>query len=266
MNTGTPVKRRIAKLVWVENLGGELFHGLPVLPDMGLSVSAWFALLFSRSSHTRHQLSQFLSLLPFGLIFGLCLRFCDSPGEPAGKRGFRVSSWVIKSTASKGSLRFLIAGPDRLTHETRIAFVYQIDRTDLSAKSYDVFHRKVEQVRGPGLCANDSPALIHSIFEQHEESLTAKMSRRLRTANDKISDIGIGYDVAYDLFNPDAFSLEGSGKSCATLHAQPDQAFNIRWDVFLVIDEDYSDCDRGKVVAAEVSTVLRRIIRMGFYF
>ncbi len=97
-------------------------------------------------------------------------------------------------------------------------------------------HWQVEKIGGECLGTDDPPALVRAIFEQHEESITRLVSRRLRPEDHEIADVRVSHDVTYELFDADVFSLDGAGEGGPAFQADPDQALYVRRNLFLVIN------------------------------
>jgi hypothetical protein len=77
--------------------------------------------------------------------------------------------------------------------------------------------------------------LVHTIFEQHEESIACPVPRRLWSEDHQIPYIWVGNDITNQLFDADVFSLDGAGKGSPAFQANSGQVLTVRRNLFLVI-------------------------------
>jgi hypothetical protein len=156
---------------------------------------------------------------------------------------------------------FLKAGPDGPTQQFGVALVQKINHADLLPKARNVLDWEIEEIGSPGLGVDDPPVLVHAVFYQPEEGIARLVPRRLRAEDHEVAGVRVGDDVADELLDANVFSLDGARESGSAFQANPDQALDVRGNLFLVVKQDDSHGDGRIVVAPEIAPFFRRIAK-----
>ena len=132
----------------------------------------------------------------------------------------------------------LITGPDRFPDHVRIPLELQVDQGDLFEKAFNRLLRQIEQ-RGVKRFRPHNPLFfIDSMEEQRLQCLAGQVARRFRTAQDQVTYIGVGDQIANHLFETDVGGLDRPGKSSAAFQARPHERLDFRRNLVVILIQD----------------------------